>query len=202
MRRMVIFFLVILFSLTANAGWKWTQVWTAQDMCKYIPQEYSTEQAHLFFDAQDKTPIRTTYSKITYFTFPIVSQSNGETVHMDKLGDLFHGRKERKVNVIGNYKLWYREAITEKGRVLTKIYNFPRHAPDYARIPSWSIYKLCRSENCEGGIAKGEWEKVTSYIDEVPMQSGDVFAFYYNMTRKPPKLECVTEPVHVDTLRN
>ena len=191
MSKLKILLVVLFVSTSVHAEY------TAQEMCDSIPRLYRAKQVHVFFDAKDRAgPLGSVRKKEEMKTFSLEVPLAGGTILWTRLGEIFRGF----ASGIGFYttyeNIYFQQANTPEGRVLTKIFGFPKKVPSTSTEPGWKNYQLCRYEPCPfEGMEKGEWKAVSRYVDTVSMKHGDVFALYYNRERVPPSLDCLPDRI-------
>jgi hypothetical protein len=190
----LIFWTLLLSTPLANAQY------TAQQMCDEIPRAYRTKQIHVFFDARDRQgPWLSLRSRTEMKNFSVTKEVAGGTILINKMGELFRGFQTGIGFFTDQHQIYFQNGQDEDGRVLTKIFEFPKKVPANANKPSWMIYKLCRYEPCDDeNKQRGQWQNTTRYLDNIQIAHGDVFAFYYNRNRVPQDLNCLPRVIDFD----
>lgn len=184
----------ILFSLilstTAQAQY------SQEEMCDLIPRLYrGTPPLHVFFDAKDRGPLGITIRKTKFYSFSLEKEVPGGLIRLGHLGEIFKGFRNGNGYTTEQHGIYFDDGIQPDGRVLTKIFNFPRKTSPTSTSATWAIYKLCKQETCENPTAHlGEWQLQNDSIDLIRVNFADVFALYFSDSRTPPKLECLPGP--------
>lgn len=172
--------------------------YTQEEMCDLIPRLYrGSIPAHVFFDAQDRGPFGTTVRKKRFYNFYLEKEVAGGVILLNDLGSLFKGFTSGSGYYTEQHSIYFQDAQRPNGRVLTKVFSFPKKVSPQFNESTWAIYKLCRKEVCRENpsVTLGEWELMSDFIDTVKINFGDVLALYFSDSRKPPTLECLPAPI-------
>ena len=175
--------IVLLFAGSAHAQF------TAEQMCDKIPRFYRGEvPVHIFLDAYDfGGPFAQGRRKTEFYTFQIVR----EDILLTRLGQLFDDDDTTEGYVTTQNQIPYSFNVLPEGRVLTRIFSYPRRASKNPASDPWELYQLCRFDQCNAqNLSNGQWRIVQYNIDAKRIEKGDVFAFYYRKNRVPPTLNC------------